>query len=289
MSFDSSVFSTFSFCYPAFFGGIGVALLSGPLGAFLIWQRLVYLGDALAHSSFLGVGLALLGAWAILPSTLFLTLGVTFLLHRLSRPGTSVAALSPYPPSESLLLLLSQGLMGVGLLLVSLSPFPSIDLMAYLVGDLLMISWTEAVMIWSISVFFGLWVMRFWKALLSFIIHPELAMIEGVAVEKLQLIFLIFTSLSLVFMIQITGILLVSMLLVCPTLTLYPWIKTPYGICWGASMMGIAAVLGGFFVSVLFDLPTGPVISVILLIFFGCSQAIFVLKKRLVPLGGSLI
>jgi len=78
-------------------------------------------------------------------------------------------------------------------------------------------------------------------------IHPELALIEGISVQKLRLVFLVFKSLTLVFVIQITGILLVSMLLVCPTLIVYPWRKTPYGICWSASLVGILAVLGGFF------------------------------------------
>ena len=44
----------------AVIGGIGVALVAGPLGCFIIWRRLAYFGDTLSHSALLGVALALL-------------------------------------------------------------------------------------------------------------------------------------------------------------------------------------------------------------------------------------
>ena len=44
----------------AFLAGIGVAAITGPLGAFIVWRRMAYFGDTLAHSSLLGVALALL-------------------------------------------------------------------------------------------------------------------------------------------------------------------------------------------------------------------------------------
>ena len=43
----------------AVIGGIGVALVAGPLGCFIIWRRLAYFGDTLSHSALLGVALAL--------------------------------------------------------------------------------------------------------------------------------------------------------------------------------------------------------------------------------------
>ena len=44
----------------AIIGGIGVAMVAGPLGCFVIWRRLAYFGDTLSHSALLGVALALL-------------------------------------------------------------------------------------------------------------------------------------------------------------------------------------------------------------------------------------
>ena len=39
--------------------GLGVALTSGPLGSFIIWRRMAYFGDTLAHSALLGVAIGL--------------------------------------------------------------------------------------------------------------------------------------------------------------------------------------------------------------------------------------
>ena len=35
----------------ALLAGIGVAVIAGPLGAFVIWRRMAYFGEALAHSA----------------------------------------------------------------------------------------------------------------------------------------------------------------------------------------------------------------------------------------------
>ena len=43
----------------ALVAGIGVAFITGPLGCFVVWRRLSYFGDTLAHSALLGVTIAL--------------------------------------------------------------------------------------------------------------------------------------------------------------------------------------------------------------------------------------
>ncbi|MCB1921762.1 MAG: metal ABC transporter permease, partial [Candidatus Competibacteraceae bacterium] len=47
------------FLMRALLGGLGVALAAGPLGAFIVWRRMAYFGDATAHGAILGVALAL--------------------------------------------------------------------------------------------------------------------------------------------------------------------------------------------------------------------------------------
>ena len=42
----------------ALFAGIGSAFVTGPLGCFVVWRRLSYFGDTLAHSALLGVTMA---------------------------------------------------------------------------------------------------------------------------------------------------------------------------------------------------------------------------------------
>ena len=44
----------------ALIAGIGIALVTGPLGCFIIWRRLSFFGDTLSHSALLGVTIACL-------------------------------------------------------------------------------------------------------------------------------------------------------------------------------------------------------------------------------------
>ncbi len=44
----------------ALLGGIAIAMVAGPMGAFVVWRRMAYFGAAMAHSALLGVALGLL-------------------------------------------------------------------------------------------------------------------------------------------------------------------------------------------------------------------------------------
>src|SRR5690625_2464246 len=48
------------FLVRALLAGLGMALLAGPLGSFVVWRRMAYFGDTLAHSALLGVALGFL-------------------------------------------------------------------------------------------------------------------------------------------------------------------------------------------------------------------------------------
>ncbi len=48
------------FLVRALAGGFGVAVIAGPLGAFVVWRRMAYFGDTLAHAALLGVALGFL-------------------------------------------------------------------------------------------------------------------------------------------------------------------------------------------------------------------------------------
>ncbi|WP_230372931.1 metal ABC transporter permease, partial [Enterobacter hormaechei] len=45
---------------PGWLAGIMLACAAGPLGSFVVWRRMSYFGDTLAHASLLGVAFGLL-------------------------------------------------------------------------------------------------------------------------------------------------------------------------------------------------------------------------------------
>ena len=113
----------------ALVAGIGIALIAAPLGAFIVWQRLAYFGDTLAHASLLGVAFGLLLTvniqLAIMLCSLFIAVLLVFWQHQKQLP------------SDTLLGILSHSTLALGLVLVSVFDSGRIDLSAYLLGDLL--------------------------------------------------------------------------------------------------------------------------------------------------------
>ena len=59
MPTETTVIMT-NFLLYALLAGLGVALVAGPLGCFVVWRRMAYFGDTLAHSALLGVSLGVL-------------------------------------------------------------------------------------------------------------------------------------------------------------------------------------------------------------------------------------
>ena len=72
----------------AVIGGVGVALVAGPIGCFIIWRRLAYFGDTLSHSALLGIALALLLEINITLTVFLISVLVSFLLLLLQRRAT---------------------------------------------------------------------------------------------------------------------------------------------------------------------------------------------------------
>ena len=116
----------------ALVGGIGVALIAGPLGCFIIWRRLAYFGDTLSHSALLGVAVALLLELNITLSVFVISLSVAMLLLLLQRQARLT--------SDALLGLLAHATLAVGLVVLAFMTWIRVDLLGFLFGDILAIS-----------------------------------------------------------------------------------------------------------------------------------------------------
>ncbi len=123
------------FLVRAILAGIAIALIAGPLGAFLLWRRMAYFGDTLSHSAILGVALGMLMSInvniGILVSTL-LVAALLILSQRQKRLG-----------SDALLGIISHSALSLGLVLISFVHGMRVDLNAWLFGDILAVTWSD--------------------------------------------------------------------------------------------------------------------------------------------------
>jgi zinc transport system permease protein len=258
------------FLIRALLGGCGVALVAGPFGSFVDWRRLAYFGDTLAHSALLGVALGFLLQVNLTLGILFICLVLAVLLFFGQRQKLLAG--------DTLLGILSHGALSLGLVALAFMENVRVDLMSYLFGDILAIGVIDLGWIFAgggLALAALLWL---WKPLLAMTVHEDLARVEGVAVDRINLIFLALIALIVAVMMKVSGLLLVTSLLIIPAATARRFAGNPELMALLASLIGCLAVLGGLYGSFAWDTPAGPSIVVAACLLFLFS---WLVPKRL--------
>jgi len=244
----------------AVLGGIGVALLAGPLGCFIVWRRLAYFGDTLSHSALLGVAMALLLNMNITLTVFVISVAVSMLLILLQRR----ASLS----SDALLGLLAHATLAVGLVVLAFMTWVRVDLMGFLFGDILAISVKDIAIIWGGGLIVLALVSFIWKPLLASTVSYEIAVAEGLRPDLANFLFMVLMAGVIAISMKIVGVLLITALLIIPAATARRFSGNPEIMAVMASILGAASVWLGLEGSLKWDTPAGPSIVVAALAFF---------------------
>ncbi len=230
--------------------GLGVAAITGPLGAFIVWRRMAYFGDTLAHSSLLGVALAMLLSINATISVVTICLVLALALVALQQQQTLA--------SDTLLGILSHSSLAIGLIAMALMPEIKVDLLSLLFGDLLTVNTNDVITIYVISAISILLLIKLWKPLLAMTIHEELAKVEGVPTTMVRTVFMLIIALEIAIAMKVVGVLLITALLVIPAATARRFSNTPEQMAIFASFTGCLAVILGLCASWFIDTPAGP-------------------------------
>lgn len=240
------------FIFRAFVAGIGLALIAGPLGCFIVWRRLSYFGDTIAHSSLLGVVISYALNFNLILTVFiiscFIALSLLFLQKKTNLPD------------DALLGLLSHSVLAIGLVLLGLLSFIRIDLMGLLFGDILSVNITDILFVWiggSIVLILLIWI---WRPLFAGTVNLELAKAEGLNPELANAIFTLLIAAVIAIAIKIVGILLITGLLIIPASASRNLSSTPIQMAILASLIGMISVVLGLLSSLTWNTSTGPAI-----------------------------
>jgi len=242
------------FFWRAMLGGLGVAMIAGPLGCFVVWRRMAYFGDTLAHSALLGVALGLLLNISLNLSVVVTAVGLAVALVLLARRQTLAI--------DTLLGILAHSALAIGLLALSLMPQQRLDLTGFLFGDLLAMQRSDLFWIFGGVAAILLLLVRYWRGLLMSTLHEELAKVEGFPVERLRLLLMVMVALVIAVAMKIVGVLLITALLIIPAATARRLSGTPERMAVLAALAGGLAVMTGLGMSWQFDTPAGPSVVV---------------------------
>jgi zinc transport system permease protein len=261
-----------SFLVYALLGGIGLALVAGPLGCFVVWRRMAYFGDSLAHSALLGVALGFL-------LSIDLTFGIagTCIVFALAIVGLQEQRRIA---TDTLLGILSHTALSIGLVALSLMGSMRVDLLGYLFGDILAVTPQDLVTIYVGGALALVVLAAVWRDLLAATVHEELARAEGVAVFRARLAFTLLLAVVVAISMKVMGILLITSMLIIPAAAARRFARTPEGMAVLASAVGVLAVALGLTASLRWDTPSGPSVVVAAFSLFLLSLGLAALRER---------
>ncbi len=244
----------------ALVAGVGLALTTGPLGCLIVWRRMAYFGDTMAHSALLGVALAFLFEINLTVGVFIAAMLVSMALLALQRRG----ALS----TDALLGILSHATLAIGLVMVAFMTWVRVDLMGFLFGDILAVSRLDIALIYGGGALVLGLLAWLWRPLLAATVNEELARAEGMAPDRSRFVFMVMMALVIAIAMKIVGILLITALMIIPAAAARRFASTPEQMAVMASLIGALAVIAGLFGSLEFDTPSGPSIVVAALALF---------------------
>lgn len=239
---------------PPLLAGLAVALVSGPMGAFVVWRRMAFFGDTLAHGALLGAALGLALDISLYVGVVAMCLGLAAALTALQHQRQLA--------SDTLLGIVAHTTLALGVIAISLQTGIQVDLFAYLFGDLLAVGRQEVVGLWAGALVILAMMVWQWRALLSITVNEELAQVEGVAVQRTRLLLMLLLALLIAGAIRTVGVLLITSLLVIPAASARRLTHTPAQMAIVASVLGTLSVLAGLTVSWFANTPVGPSIVV---------------------------
>ena len=244
---------------PAWIAGSILALLSAPLGCLVLWRRMAFFADALAHGTLLGVALAVL--WQ-LPMGLGIGLVSVIVVIVLTLMEDERL------PSDAVLAVVAVSLLCLGLLTLTQLTNQQANVLGFLFGNLLALDWTDLPMLAG-SVFIGLAALVYiWPTQVKLATHEALARIQGINPIRQRLFFMGVLAGFCAIALQAVGSLLISGLLVLPALTARLWSASPKQMVIFALIVAQFGVTLGIWGSIWLDIQTGLAIVLVLALLF---------------------
>lgn len=248
------------FLFRALIAGIGIALVTGPLGCFVVWRRLSFFGDTLAHSALLGVILSVSFNINVSLSVFVVSSLIALFLLKLQK-STNLAG-------DALLGLLSHSSLAVGLVVLGFLSFIRFDIMGVLFGDILSVNINDLLAIWVGGSLILIILYIIWKPLFASTVNYELAEAEGMKPERVNAIFTILLAALIAISIKMVGLLLITGMLIIPTAMARNLSNNPRQMVILSIIGGLLSVFIGLYASFEINTSSGPTIVTVALILF---------------------
>jgi len=274
-------FLTYGFMQRALIAGAITALICPAIGVFLVPRRLSLIADSLAHVALAGVALGLVAGVSPVIGALVVTAAGAVGIERLRARG----ALSG---DASLAVFLSGGL-AVAVVLIGLGRGFNVDLFGVLFGSILTVTMTDLWLIGALGVVVGVTIGALYPRLLAITLNEDLARTSGVRVGALNLVITVLTALTTVIAMRMVGVLLVSAMIVIPTLAGFALARSFRGALAIAMTLALVAMGTGLIAAYYLRLAAGASVVLTALLLFAVAGPLRRLRNILAPVAALLL
>jgi len=237
------------FLYRATLGAAMLGAAAGPIGCFVLWRRMAYLGESVAHMGLLGAAIGLLMGVSPLIGVSALAIISALLMAR---------ADNGLIPAGSFVGIVGHAGLALGFILLATMETVRTDLLGYLFGDVLALSNMDLVSIALAGTAIVLGTVFFWRGWLMMTVNADIARAEGRTNRFAEVAFLVLVAVLVAVGLRVVGALLIVALIIVPPAAARPLARTPEAMAIIAALIGAASAPLGVAASYWKDIPTGP-------------------------------
>jgi zinc transport system permease protein len=260
------------FLWRAAAGTALLGLAAGPLGCFVLWRRMAYMGESIAHMGLLGAALGLvLGIQPLLGEAL-LAIAAALILSRAK--GTTI-------PSGTVIGIIGHAGLALGYVVLYSMEDMRTDLLGYLFGDVLALSESDVLGVAALSLVILALTSSLWTRLLTTTLSPDIARAEGRYNAVAETGFLILMAVLVAIGLRVIGALLIVALIIIPPAAARPLARTPLAMAIGASVIAALSAPVGLSAAYFADVPAGPAIVLAATLFFILTNLLEMLRRNL--------
>lgn len=262
MEFIKSLFE-YDFIIKAFEVGIIVSLCAALLGVSLVLKRYSMIGDGLSHVSFGAISIAVAFGFAPLAVSVPIVVLAAFLILHMRENGKM--------KGDAAIAAMSASALAIGVTVTSLTTGMTTDVSTYMFGSILAMTDSDVILSILLSVMVLLMFIFCYHKIFAVTFDESFSKATGVNVSLYNTLVAILTAVTIVLGMRMMGAMLISSLIIFPSLSSMRIFKSFLGVVLSSGVTAVICFCIGMAVSYRFSTPAGASIVIInLCVFFIC-------------------
>ena len=246
---------SYPFIVRALIVGILVSLCAALLGVSLVLRRYSMIGDGLSHVGFGALAVAAaLNTAPLLVTIPIVVIAAIFILRLTENSNVK---------GDSLIAVISTASLATGVMIISLTSGMNTDLNNYLFGSILSTSYQDMIISIVISVIVLLLYILFYNRIFSITFDEVFSKATGIKTNFYNMLLAILTAITIVLGMRLMGSMLISSLIIFPSLTSMRVFKTFKSVTICSAILSIVSFVIGLFISYIYSTPTGASIVIV--------------------------